>query len=665
MGKQVRGLIRHSISKDSISPTSFTCTAQKQDGTSIWVRIMLSSTMDNGDNVYYVIISDVSIEMNLVQNQIWQNERYRMLAEITNSVTFDYAPQQDMLTYHITSHNDKNKEVLVDNFSDKMHIYASVDPEDRASIQDIFAMMVEKPMNTVMELRLKITDDYRWHRVYAVSLANAYGDIFRIVGRLDDIQAEKENAVASMSAINRDTQYRRLITPNTFVALMFDMVTKSRLPSPIDVQPDWLSDHMSLVGLFKYICGNSHEEDLTLIHNLQIESQRDVDEMYTKSIEFRLKYHNHSDMRWVYLTISIMKDEYTNHNHMYLILDDIHDRKLKELAIWAQANIDALTGLPNQVSFMHNLRNALVTLKNMASKSINFALVMVDIDNFSNINETFGVKTGNDILQQSGQTIRMTLGANDICCRYGVDSFVLFMSDVSGESDAKEKLSNLSAKLKHSFDDSLQISVSIGCELNDVDHYKDENPFTKVTKALYYAKLIGGNQCVIYTSEIDSMYKKMKAHQTSQVLNKSKMVFVRTFGHFDVFVDGQAVLFSHSKAKELLALLIDRNGGFVSAGEAIACLWEDEPVDAVMQARYRKTAMRMKNVLDENGIADIVETIKGKRRVVPLKFECDYYKYMSSNPDSMHLYTGSYLIDYSWAENTISTLDAKRSYYSM
>ena len=67
--------------------------------------------------------------------------------------------------------------------------------------------------------------------------------------------------------------------------------------------------------------------------------------------------------------------------------------------------------------------------------------------------------------------------------------------------------------------------------------------------------------------------------QKASETNGKHHIFIRTFGHFDVFVDGEAILFNHSKAKELLALLVDRRGGFVGATEAISCLWEDEPAN--------------------------------------------------------------------------------------
>ncbi len=135
-----------------------------------------------------------------------------------------------------------------------------------------------------------------------------------------------------------------------------------------------------------------------------------------------------------------------------------------------------------------------------------------------------------------------------------------------------------------------------------------------------------------------------------------KKVYIRTFGYFDVFVDGAPIAFRSQKAKELFALLVDRRGGFVSSEEAIGFLWEDEPLSSVVFARYRKIALRLKNILEEYDIPDIIEVSDGKRRLIVEKTGCDYYDYLSGREEYATLFKGSYLMNYSWGERTLGEL---------
>lgn len=124
-----------------------------------------------------------------------------------------------------------------------------------------------------------------------------------------------------------------------------------------------------------------------------------------------------------------------------------------------------------------------------------------------------------------------------------------------------------------------------------------------------------------------------------------KVVFARLFGSFSLMVDGEALHIRCEKARELLALLIERRGAFVTTREAIALLWECEPDDK-SRARYRKIASRLMAELRKVGVDHIVESDRGARRIVPEYIDCDYYGYR----DGLKEPTDALLPEYSWSE---------------
>jgi hypothetical protein len=124
-----------------------------------------------------------------------------------------------------------------------------------------------------------------------------------------------------------------------------------------------------------------------------------------------------------------------------------------------------------------------------------------------------------------------------------------------------------------------------------------------------------------------------------------KHVSVRMFGSFSVTVDGKTVRFKSEKARELLALLIEKRGAHLTSREAIGALWECAP-DERSRPRYRKVASRLMAELGEMGIAYIVESERGVRRVIPEFIECDYYDYL----DGKRPPSGAFLPEYSWSE---------------
>lgn len=152
------------------------------------------------------------------------------------------------------------------------------------------------------------------------------------------------------------------------------------------------------------------------------------------------------------------------------------------------------------------------------------------------------------------------------------------------------------------------------------------------------------------------LYKMGTGKNQYETAAEQHKVHIRTFGYFDVFIDDKPIAFRNKKAKELLALLVDRRGGFVTSEQAIGYLWENEPANSVTLARYRKEALRLKNTLEEYGIGHIIDSVDGKRRIIPEQIECDLYEYLSGKEEHTGLFKGSYLTDYAWGETTLGEL---------
>ena len=132
---------------------------------------------------------------------------------------------------------------------------------------------------------------------------------------------------------------------------------------------------------------------------------------------------------------------------------------------------------------------------------------------------------------------------------------------------------------------------------------------------------------------------------------------VRTFGEFDVFVNGNPVVFSRARAKELLAYLIDRQGGYVTRANLFAVLWEDGLYDRSMQKQLDVVIRSLRTTLEANGVGDIVEIHKGSLRVVPEKLDCDLYRFFKGDIQAVDAYRGEYMNAYSWASLTESYMD--------
>lgn len=151
-------------------------------------------------------------------------------------------------------------------------------------------------------------------------------------------------------------------------------------------------------------------------------------------------------------------------------------------------------------------------------------------------------------------------------------------------------------------------------------------------------------------SSIKKAYDKAMLVKDAEAENH---IFIKTFGYFDVFVDGKSVTFTSAKSKELLALLVDRNGGVVSTEQAVSILWNGREYDDTVQSLFRKVLKSLRSTLEKAGISEILVDNRNQRSIDKSKFACDYYDYLEKKQASKYKYYGEYMEQYAqWSGDT-------------
>ena len=135
-----------------------------------------------------------------------------------------------------------------------------------------------------------------------------------------------------------------------------------------------------------------------------------------------------------------------------------------------------------------------------------------------------------------------------------------------------------------------------------------------------------------------------------------KRVSVRTFGRFEVFVDGRPLHFSSSKARELFALLVQKQGAVLTPQEAMDCVWEGREYDKGEASVYRVTLARLKDILTDAGVGEILRSTPRGRYLDVSRFRCDLYDFLDGDEDVRRSFSGQYLTEYSWGEPMLAKL---------
>ena len=128
---------------------------------------------------------------------------------------------------------------------------------------------------------------------------------------------------------------------------------------------------------------------------------------------------------------------------------------------------------------------------------------------------------------------------------------------------------------------------------------------------------------------------------------------VKCFGNFEVLKNGEALNFKRTKAKELFAVLVDRNGAGMTGKQICAVMWPESTDDVKNMDYLRHLVGDLKKALANVGAEKVFCQEGYNYRIDTTRINCDYHNFLKTGKPQFH---GEYMTQYSWAEDTLSLL---------
>lgn len=186
------------------------------------------------------------------------------------------------------------------------------------------------------------------------------------------------------------------------------------------------------------------------------------------------------------------------------------EKKVKERTaeIELLSKTDKLTGLANRMHLDNQLE---IEFKRATRHSRDLVLLVVDLDHFKRVNDTYGHLGGDAVLKMIGKCLSNTLRQTDFVGRYGGEEFVVILAETSLENALAiaENIRRLIETSPVIFErDELKVSASIGvADFRPDTHKKYEDIFALSDKALYYSKEHGRNCVTFIKDDTAHIYK--------------------------------------------------------------------------------------------------------------------------------------------------------------
>ena len=207
--------------------------------------------------------------------------------------------------------------------------------------------------------------------------------------------------------------------------------------------------------------------------------------------------------------------------------EDITERLAAEERIKHLAHYDALTGLPNRVTFYERLE----TVLSRQRRSETIGVLSLDLDRFKNVNDTLGHPVGDQLLKAAADRMRSCVRSEDLVARLGGDEFAIVQGSSTQSSDLSALATRLIEVVGAPYDlDGHQVIVgtSVGIAVAPTDSNQPDQLMKNADLALYRAKANGGGAFRFFEAEMDA---RMQARHALELDLRKAVVN----GEFELF----------------------------------------------------------------------------------------------------------------------------------
>jgi len=218
---------------------------------------------------------------------------------------------------------------------------------------------------------------------------------------------------------------------------------------------------------------------------------------------------------------SHLEERVTNETKKRVKLYKESKEKFEEMAYY-----DPLTKLPNRVLFFDRLKQSIRKSKRNGTK---LAVLFLDIDNFKEINDSYGHIFGDNILEIFSKRLRLAIRKSDSLGRFGGDEFVIIVEDIHDTSSIIQITQGIEQNIQKNIevkDKDFYITSSIGVAIYPEDGSDADTLIKNADVAMYDAKKNGRNQIVFYTKKMTeySQYRLMMDQQIRHGIQNDEFV---------------------------------------------------------------------------------------------------------------------------------------------
>lgn len=364
-----------------------------------------------------------------------------------------------------------------------------ISKEDFHSVYEAITESISERKGNIIECRLRMPDGTKKWISLQVRIKGYNASDLRIVGNIVDIDMYRKEM---MLADQEKERYKQILNMNTNIYFEYDVTKDSIKFNNTDdilklsgqVIPDFRNRVISTTKV--------HKEDKSELLNLS-------NYVEGKSIDFRFISVDKTSV-WCCVRAVAVLDSQKNIKEIIGCIDNIDKQKKEQCQKEKRQQQDSLTQLYNRTYTQREIINFLAK----EGKNSNHAFMIVDIDNFKDVNKKLGNLFGDAVLINISDNLKKIFYKSDIVGRVGGDEFLIFIKNTNNVRMLIDKTEDIREIVRNTYvgeDNDNSISCSIGITLYPDDGTTFEELFRNADMALYKAKFLGKDRYEFYNKE--------------------------------------------------------------------------------------------------------------------------------------------------------------------
>ena len=481
---------------------SFEYRIRRRDGSVGWILVSAVFSKTNMGTILAGMIFDITERKTMEQELRCSEQRFEIAISHAGIHVWEYDLKQRRIIQTQDSRKVYEMDKVIENVPESLIDNNMIHPDSAKEYLGLYQAIHNGVKNTSAIVQVRTRDSgYRWEKISYTTIFDPDGTPVRAVAISEDVTAQKlaerryfqEEQLREMLSIDVMISTKVNLTKNALIRIW----SKKNYPPTLDQ----IVSYENLYHLFSQYIANSEDKKryLESFHlDALLESYRNREQSICA--EYRC-INEEGQIIWISFNITMLSDPDTGDVLLFGYVRDIDKRKKIELALRERAERDAITGLYNKPTIESMIQSS---IKENRKQNGRCALLVIDLDDFKQVNDHHGHLYGDQLLKEIGRILSAEFQNRSLAGRIGGDEFVVFLENIPNHKWAVKQAEKICRLLSISYltgGESRKITASVGVSISLQHIAEYEQLFQQADSALYNSKKEGKARYTCYRNQ--------------------------------------------------------------------------------------------------------------------------------------------------------------------